>query len=237
MKEEEFWNEVARSLEGIPLEVGIYEYHALKEIGDVCSKKVLDCGIGIGKSSVFLAQKGAEVFGFDISSQMVRVAKNRAKRVNVFRMRTECLGFKDEQFDAVFGIHILHHTNIKKSISEIYRVLKKGGKGVFVENFGFNPIVNFSRTHIVGKFGIPRHGTLEEHPLVSKDMRIINSYFRTKIITPDFLFAKLFAWKIFGFRYKLINSLCDLLDKWILKGFTGLSYYSYTQLLVIEKSL
>lgn len=235
MKEEEFWDKIAKSLKYISLEPGIYESHAIQAIGDIRGKKVLDCGVGIGVSSLLLTQKGAEVFGFDISLGMISIARSKVKEVDFCKMKAECLGFKDEQFDVVFGVHILHHTNVNESIPEIYRVLKRGGKGIFIENFGFNPLLNFSRAHIVGKFGVPKYGTHEERPLVRRDLCVINSYFKTKIIVPDFLFMKLLACRVFHFRYKIVNFLCSLFDRWIYEGFSALSHYSYTQLLMIEK--
>ena len=235
MKEEEFWDNFANSLKDISFRPGIYELSALKEIGDIRGKKILDCGIGKGISSSLLTQKGAKVFGFDISLNMLRIAKSRIKEASFCKMKAEQLGFKDEQFDAVFGIHYLHHTNINESIPEIYRILKKGGRGVFVETFGFNPVLNFCRTYLAGKYGIPRYGTLDEHPLVREDLCLINSYFTTQLIVPDFLFMRLFARSVFRFKYKIINSFCSLFDRWILKSASPLSHYSYTQLILIEK--
>ncbi|MBI4722645.1 MAG: class I SAM-dependent methyltransferase [Candidatus Stahlbacteria bacterium] len=237
MKEEEFWNNFANSLKDISYQPGIYELNALKEIGDIRGKKILDCGIGRGISSSLLTQKGANVFGFDISLNMLKIAQSQIKEASFCKMKAEQLGFKDEQFDAVFGIHCLHHTNISESIPEIYRILKKGGRGVFVETFGFNPVIAFCRTHLAGKYGIPRYGTLDEHPLIRKDICLINSYFKTTLVVPDFLFMKLFARSVFRFRYKIINSFCSLFDRWILKAASPLSHYSYTQLILIEKRI
>lgn len=234
-QEEEFWDKFAKSLKEISVEPGVYESHAIQEIGNIQGKKVLDCGVGTGLGSLLLSQKRAKVFGFDVSLCMLSIAKSRVNEAKFFKMKAECLGFKDEQFDAVFGIHLLHHTNISESIPEIYRVLKRGGKAVFVENFGFNPLLNFCRNHIVGKFGIPKYGTPNEHPLVRKDLRLINSYFKTKIVVPDFLFMKLLACRVFGFRYKAVNLLCSFFDRCFHKGFPGIFHYSYTQLLILEK--
>jgi SAM-dependent methyltransferase len=235
MKEEEFWDGIAQSLQDISFEPGVYESAAIKEMGDIRGKKILDCGVGTGLSAMLLSRKGAGVFGFDVSSRMLRIAKREVQAADFSRMQGENLGFKEEEFDAAFGIHVLHHTCIKESIPEIHRVLKKGARGVFVENFGLNPLLNFSRNHIVGRFGIPKYGTPEERPLNPEDLRVISSYFKTRIIVPDFLFMKLLACRVFGFRSKLMNVSSELFDRCIHKGFPELSYNSYTQLIVIEK--
>lgn len=243
MEEEKFWDNLAEKLKDVSFKVGLYESCALREVGEIRGKRVLDCGVGAGKSSMLLAQNGAKVFGFDISLSMLNMAKKGVEAVRqltdaptFFKMKAENLGFESEQFDIVFGLHILHHTHILESIPEIARVLKKGGKGVFVENFGFNPLLNFSRNHIAGRFGVPKYGTLEEHPLKWKDLSIIRSHFKeVKLTAPDFLFMRLLARQVFRFRFRAINLGCDFFDRWIYQGFPALSRYSYTQLLVLEK--
>jgi SAM-dependent methyltransferase len=42
------------------------------------------------------------------------------------------LPFSDDSFDVIFCNHVLEHvTNDKKALSELYRVMKKGGWGIF----------------------------------------------------------------------------------------------------------
>jgi ubiquinone/menaquinone biosynthesis C-methylase UbiE len=236
MKEEQFWDNIAESLQDISFEPGIYESEAIKQMGDIRGKKILDCGVGTGLSAMLLSERGARVFGFDVSSRMLQIAKHEVPAASFSRMKGESLGFRDEEFDGVFGFHVLHHTCVRESIPEIHRVLKKGARGVFVENFGLNPLLNFSRNHIVGRFGIPKYGTPEECPFTPEDLRIVSSYFKTRTIVPDFLFMKLLACRVFRFKSKLMNMSADLFDRWIHKGFPELSYNSYTQLIVIEKS-
>ena len=37
------------------------------------------------------------------------------------------MSFTDDSFDAVIGSSVLHHLDIEKALSEIYRVLRPGG--------------------------------------------------------------------------------------------------------------
>src|SRR5207245_1112983 len=106
---------------------------------------------------------------------MVAIAEQRARHfapgmpVEFLVAPVEQTGLPSESFDVVAGKWILHHADVKLAACEVRRVLKKGGKGVFAENSGLNPILGFARTHLAGRLGIPRYGTDDEHPLTSAD--------------------------------------------------------------------
>jgi SAM-dependent methyltransferase len=128
----------------------------LDSLGDYRGKDILEYGCGSGQVGVFLALTGARVRGFDLSQEGVRLANRRA-RVNGVScaarfepMRADALLYGDEQFDFVVGRWILHHLD-KESLPvcgrEIGRVLKKGGKALFIEPLGHNPLIELVRKH------------------------------------------------------------------------------------------
>ena len=49
------------------------------------------------------------------------------------------------RFDIIYGTGILHHLNLKACLDEIERILKPGGKFVFIEPLGTNPVINLYR--------------------------------------------------------------------------------------------
>lgn len=98
-------------------------------------KKVLDLGSGLGRHSVFFAKQGFEVSAIDISDYGVNYLKEWADKENLdIDVRVGdmvSLPYEDNSFDCVFVYHAISHTDsegIKKIISEIERVLKKGGE-------------------------------------------------------------------------------------------------------------
>jgi SAM-dependent methyltransferase len=119
--------------------------------GDLQDLVVLDLGCGTGHHSLSLAKKGALVYAVDLSAGMVEKTKRRVKenglgdRIKVLQMNAEELQFGDETFDIVFGHSVLHHTNLDITRREVHKVLKRGGKGVFLEPLGHNPLVNLFR--------------------------------------------------------------------------------------------
>ena len=104
-------------------------------------KKVLDIATGTGDLAIALTQTGAErIIGLDLSPQMLEVGKSKIldkNLQNVIEMvvgDSEKLPFDDGSFDAVtvaFGVR--NFENLEKGLSEILRVLKKGGHLVILE--------------------------------------------------------------------------------------------------------
>lgn len=105
----------------------------LKYFGPLAGKKVLDAGCGKGRfARVLLDQNpGAEIWGLDISEQMLRyVPAGIQTRVGSL---TE-LPFPDASFDFVYATESLEHAvEIERAVGELCRVLKPGGKLVIID--------------------------------------------------------------------------------------------------------
>ena len=86
-------------------------------------------------------------------------------------MNAESLEFDDSRFDVVFGIGILHHLDLDRAYSEIARVLNPNGVAVFLEPLGHNPFINLARRMT------PKSRTADEHPMLTKDLRLLSGYF------------------------------------------------------------
>lgn len=131
-----------------PLE---YAYHLL---GDVNGKTILDYGCGLGDNTVLLASRGAKVVGVDISPELIELAEKRLEQHN-FSETTEFrigsaheLPMEDESVDVVFGMAILHHLDLKTSSEEVFRILKRGGRAIFMEPVRNSKFIRFVRNLI-----------------------------------------------------------------------------------------
>lgn len=92
---------------------------------------ILDIGAGTGAFSIPLARKGYKVTHFDISPEMIRLAKENAKdckNISFIEGDASSLPFEDDSFDLVIcfdGAISFSGRNADKVISEIIRTGKK----------------------------------------------------------------------------------------------------------------
>lgn len=144
-------------------------------LGDVCGKKILELGCGLGEASIYFAMNGGDVTASDLSEGMLEVASNTAKRFGVTIKTQKCsaddLPFADYSFDVVYAANLLHHVNIEDTLYEARRVLKKGGIFVSWDPLAHNPVINIYRRMAV------KVRTKDEHPLKMKELRIFKKYF------------------------------------------------------------
>jgi 2-polyprenyl-3-methyl-5-hydroxy-6-metoxy-1,4-benzoquinol methylase len=122
----------------------------LTALGQVSGRYICEIGCGGGGLTRELATRGARVSALDISAEALSLTRERNKefipgQVDVQQMDVSNLLFNDESFDLVVGVSILHHVDIGKAAVEVSRVLKPGGKAVFIEPLAHNPIANLWR--------------------------------------------------------------------------------------------
>lgn len=148
-----------------------------KKLGVVKNKKVLDIGCGIGALSFYLANKGGNVTGIDLSKNSIDFCKNEAKIkglvIDFKEMNAQIPDFQDESFDIIVGSRIIHHLpNLELFFKECKRILKHKGYFVFIEPLKKNKIVELNR-----KFFAPEKRTIHEHPLYISDLIIAQKIF------------------------------------------------------------
>lgn len=193
--------------------------HALSLLGELRGKRLLDCGCGKGHTSVMLAKRGARVSAFDISEPDLLIAARlaHANGVDIDRgtMVFEHLTYADASFDLAFGACVLHHVDIARAVAELQRVLKPGGRAVFVENSARNPLLMWARRRIVGRLGIPRYGDDHEHPLRAADFEMMRMHFdgSVKVHYPEFVFFRLIDFYLLQRRSRALSWLLRSADR------------------------
>jgi ubiquinone biosynthesis O-methyltransferase len=113
-----------------------------KELKNV---KFLEVGCGLGYFSNKAFRLGAKVTGIDIGSSLVSINKKKTPKGNFKVASASNLPFKNNQFDIVLSTEVIEHVdNQKKALSEMIRVLKKGGILVITTpNKIFKPLFDF----------------------------------------------------------------------------------------------
>lgn len=219
----------------------LYAY-ALGLLGDLEGRDVLDCGCGRGHVSVMLAKQGARVTAFDTSEGELAIAEGLA-RANGVQVKFLCeafeeLSFQDESFDLLFGTFVLHHVDLARACQQIKRVLKPGGRAVFVENSALNPFLMAARTHICGRFGVARYGDDHEHPLTRKDIAVMKAEFpdTCQVHFRSLLLFRLLDFYLFKRRSPLLSALLKWLDN-MLEKIPVVRPYGYLQVISLGKTL
>lgn len=108
-------------------------------------KKFLDVGCGLGFFASKAGKLGADVYGIDIGERLINISRKRYPKGKFSVASAARLPFKDNSFDLILCTEVIEHVNNQnKALSEIFRVLKKGGYLVLTTpNKIFKPLYTF----------------------------------------------------------------------------------------------
>jgi ubiquinone/menaquinone biosynthesis C-methylase UbiE len=100
-------------------------------------KRVLEVGCGIGTDSINFARAGAELTAVDLSSESLRIARQRADvmdvgdRIRFVQANAEELGttLSGERYDLVYSFGVVHHTpHPDRALLEMRSLTAPGGR-------------------------------------------------------------------------------------------------------------
>ncbi len=242
-REQDFWGHHLPSVEEC-----VAEFHAgpdpntegmLQAIGPARGARVLDFACGTGVVSAWLASRGAEVVGLDPSSEAISVAKEVCRGLALAPTFVSSSVEDAEDlggvFDAVVGRYALHHTDVAATGAALAKLVRAGGKAAFVETFATNPLLRFSRRHLIGRAGIPRLGTLDERPLGPEDIRALREAFgQATTIVSEMRFLRILDRQVLHYRSPWASKACAFVDD-VLRRLPRSASLSYHQVVVLEK--
>jgi len=152
--------------------------------GSLRDKRVLIVGSGWGGACVAAKNLGAEeVMGIDIDGEVNEIADLRMRLEGYegccLQVATEDMPFAENYFDYVHCFTVLEHVNdVKKSLSEMIRVTKRGGY-VFIQ------APNYLRP-------VERHYKIPYIPLMPK--KLAKVYLKLLKRPPDFIDSIHYIW-------------------------------------------
>lgn len=149
----------------------LHHYHlqdlfaSFKSDKEFQGKKLLEIGCGIGVDSVQLYKCGFDLTAIDLTQEAIDIAQKRAEtedlKIRYMVANAEKLPFENEEMDYVYSFGVLHHTpDIEKSVDEVLRVLKKGGKA-YIMLYATNSLVNL--IHRVFKIPYESPQNMKDH--------------------------------------------------------------------------
>jgi SAM-dependent methyltransferase len=171
------FKDAVRSAQGkyYSISTGCFDYYRDQVVTGCRAKKVLEIGCGPESQALLLASRQAVVTGIDISPVAIEMSRERValggQQAEFFCMDAHHTTFADDTFDIVCGSGILHHLEVEPACREILRVLKPGGRAVFLEPMGHNPLIETYRRLT------PKMRTEGEHPLMKGDLELIKGMF------------------------------------------------------------
>ena len=120
----------------------------------------MDAGCGTCVKSILLAQRGFRTVALDFSEAVLEMAASEIEahgfqdKISLQREDITSLPFDDETFDHIvcWGV-LMHIPDIETAMSELSRVVKKGGTIIFAENNMFSVYARLARgiKRILGK--------------------------------------------------------------------------------------
>lgn len=125
--------------------------YAKAQPGEVC----VDLGSGRGNDVIKLAEQvgdGGYVFGIDISEGMIakaeaNLAKFEVTNARILKAELEELPIEEDEVDLIISNCTINHASNKPAVwSEVYRILKPGGRFVVSDIYATSPIAEEYRT-------------------------------------------------------------------------------------------
>ena len=102
---------------------------ALNAAGIAPGMRVLDLCTGPAMLARAAVEEGATVVGLDFSREAIEIARHNVPGAEFRQGDAQDLPFEDESFDAVVcGFGIIHLPDPGTALSEVYRVLRPGGR-------------------------------------------------------------------------------------------------------------
>jgi ubiquinone/menaquinone biosynthesis C-methylase UbiE len=108
----------------------------LASFTDPSSRLLLEAGVGTGRFATWLAKRGFEVVGIDISKEMLKKAKEKKEILNVdvglILADVHFLPFRQGVFDSCICINVMDHfPDINGFLRQVKHVVQSGGYFVF----------------------------------------------------------------------------------------------------------
>lgn len=152
-----------------------------RRMGDLRGMSVLDFGCGTGEITTQIALLGADrVMGFDLSPELLRVARRRAEldgvsdKVDLFVGDGEDVRLPQDTFDYVVLFALLHHTEVGPVLDQALAAAKPGGTVFIAEPVAFSTLL----TRIRNATPVPKIVSPDERQLTLEEITTIRARFR-----------------------------------------------------------
>ena len=140
---DEIMNNQLSSFEGDVSYFAEYKIIETKKALSTVPKSILDFGCGVGRNMGFLSKhfSNSELFGCDISSKSILLARKEIKNVTFFELGQDII---NQKFDLIFISNVFHHIAVDERptvlTEQIIPLLNENGNLIIFEHNPYNPI-------------------------------------------------------------------------------------------------
>ncbi|MBU2592177.1 methyltransferase domain-containing protein [Patescibacteria group bacterium] len=186
-----------------------------KQVG--FGKKILDIGCAEGKLGKYLRrQKGAVVFGVDISSKAIKEAKKSLDGAYRLDIETEALPFLQKSFDVIICADVLEHLYDPLAVLKKLKIYLKD-KGIFVLSIPNIANIKVRWRLLWGKFDYEESGIMDySHIRFFTKKSALNLMRKAGIKALRIDYSPGFSFFFFQgrvIRFKILKTLHSLLTK------------------------
>jgi ubiquinone/menaquinone biosynthesis C-methylase UbiE len=146
MNTKDKYDKVAKIYDGMEKMLFFNKYR--KDLISLASGKVLEVGVGTGANLPYYS-RNSSVVGIDFSKNMLEKSKkviksNNMTNIQLLEMDIQTMCFEDNTFDCAVSTCVFCTVpDPIAGLKEVYRVLKPGGKVLFLEHMrSENPLIN-----------------------------------------------------------------------------------------------
>jgi len=140
----------------------------LTQFIDPSTKLLLETGVGTGRFATWLAKKGFEVVGIDLSKEMLKKSKAKKALLNVdvalVMADVHHLPFKQGMFDACICINVMDHfPDVTGFLRQVNYVINQDGYFVFNFSNVYSPYLPVALAINSNKQAMFRGGKIQSH--------------------------------------------------------------------------
>ena len=196
---------------------------------------ICDFGCGSGEMATRLGRMGFRVEGYDVSPELIEVARKRAvldgveDKVSFVVADGASDSMPKGKFDAVLAMSVLHHLPLEEGLRTLNDLLMPGGRIAFQEPVAYSNVLQWFRD----RSSIPKDVSPDERQLSWKEIERIGEVFEIEEIRHYSITHRIFRYMPASIE-DAVSHFTMVLDQVLLK-IPGMKHFAGTVVMLVRK--
>jgi len=196
------------------------------------TNRILDIGAGCGFFLEIAKKRGWEVYGTELSERVIHNCNNKIENMSYGTL--ESINYPENHFDIIVNFEVIEHINAPQQfVSEMYRILRKGGIN-YLTTPNFNAIHRYRLKEKYDVISYPNHLCYFTKKTLKQVFKS-NGFTPIKIVTTGYSLTRLKTSKGISnqsfvsetsddemLRYKIESNVFLKFSKWLFNGVLNL---------------